>query len=123
MGSGNIREVVLGFKGIVDNIPTQYGNFDEAFDELCKAFRQTMNELLPMKYFALCDDRHGKCINVFDGEAYCNDWLLSLISANTDNRAIYKKISFIEFVKMTADERDDLNCYSCELDRVVIKVY
>ncbi len=123
MENGNIREVVSGFKGIVDNIPAQYDNFDEVFDELYEVFHQTMNELLPMKYFALCDDRYGKCINVFDSEVYCNDWLLELINANTDSKAVYKKISFSEFVEMAANEWDDLNCYSCELDRVVIKVY
>ncbi len=123
MGNGNIREVVLGFKGIVDNIPTQYDNFDEVLDSLFKVFHETMNELLPMKCFAFCDDRYGRCVNVFDNKSYCNDWLLSLISANINNRAVYKIISFSDLVKLAIDEWDDLNCYSCELDRVVIRVY
>ncbi|MCM1277033.1 MAG: hypothetical protein NC299_17015 [Lachnospiraceae bacterium] len=122
MENGNIREVVLGFKGIADNIPLQYDNFDEVFNSLFGLFHDTMNEMLPLKFFALCNDKFGMNVNVFDSEEYRDEWLINVASESTDSEAVYKKITFGEFVELAKSEWDDLSCYSCELDRVVVRI-
>lgn len=75
MDNGNIREVVVGFKRLVDNIPSVYDNFEDALDKFFEAFYLTMNELLPLKYFALYESECGYEIAVFDRAKDRNGWI------------------------------------------------
>ncbi len=122
MEKGNIREIVSGFKSVADNIPT-YNNFDKAFDGLYDAFCLTMNELLPMKYFAISESRFGRrALNIFDSAESCTDWVRKVNELCADDSIVCKEIPFSKFIESAEDEWDNLNCYACEPDKVVISV-
>lgn len=122
MEKGNIIEIVSGFKNVIGNIPTFYDNFDEALDNLFNVFRFTMNELLPMKHFAICEKGFYHDLNIFDSAENCDSWIRETNELCADDGIKCKEIPFSKFIELAKDEWDNLNCYSCELDRVVVAI-
>lgn len=111
MDNGNIREVVLGFVRMVGNIPAAYDNFEEALDKLFEGFYLTMNELLPLKYFALYEDKYGYEVAIFDEYKDCKEWIDGIINSCD---VTCSEITFSKFVELSHGEWSSPNCYSDE---------
>ena len=120
MDNGNIREVVVGFKRMVDNIPSVYDNFEDALDKFFEAFCLTMNELLPLKHFALYESECGYEIAVFDRAEDRDNWIDLVRGAEFDDCKGCHEITFSKFVELSHDEWSNPNCYSGELEDMLI---
>lgn len=120
MDNGNIREVVVGFKRLVDNIPSVYDNFEDALDKFFEAFYLTMNELLPLKYFALYESECGYEIAVFDRAKDRNGWIDLIRGAEFEDCKDCREITFSKFVELSHGEWSNPNCYSSELEDMLI---
>lgn len=120
MDNGKIREVVVGFKRMVDNIPSVYDNFEDALEKFFEAFYLTMNELLPLKYFALYEGECGYEIAVFDRAKDRNGWIDLIRGAELDDCKDCHEITFSKFVELSHGERSNPNCYSDELEDMLI---
>ncbi len=120
MENGNIVEVVLGFKMVIDNIPSVYDNFEDALDRIFEAFRLTMNEMLPLKYFALYEDKYGYEIVIFDSLEE-RDSLIGLIrNSELEDCEDFREISFDKFAELSHDEWSNPNCYSGALEELLV---
>lgn len=71
METGNIREVVLGFEQMLGNLPSECDDFYDALNKMSEGFKMAMNELLPLKYFSMCEDKCGSKIAIFDKYKDC----------------------------------------------------
>lgn len=111
MDNGNIREVVLSFESMVGNIPPECNDFRDALDKLFNGFYLTMNELLPLKYFALCKDKGGDKIAIFDKYKDCKEWIDRFANSCS---AECSEITFSKFVEMAQDDWNNSNYYSDE---------
>lgn len=117
MENGNIREVVLGFKRMVDNIPTVYDNFEDALDKLFEGFYLTMEELLPLKYFALYEDMYGYEVAVFDSQEDCGKWIGKFVNSCDVSCS---EITFSKFVELSHSEWSNPNCYYDEPTNILV---
>lgn len=120
MDSGNIREVVMGFKRVIDNIPSQYDNFEDALDKFFEAFYLTMNELLPLKYFVLYEGECGYEIAIFDRAEDRDSWIDLICRAELEDCKNCHEIAFEKFIELSHDEWSNPNCYSGELEDMLI---
>lgn len=111
MENGKISEVVLGFESVVGNIPSEDNDFHEALDKLFAGFYLTMNELLPLKYFALYEDGSGGKIAIFDEYKDCKGWIGRF---NNLCGAKCSEITFSKFAELTGDDWCTSNYYSDE---------
>lgn len=119
MKKGKIREVVMGFKMMVDNIPSQYDNFEEALDKFFEAFYLTMKELLSMKYFTLYEDKYGYEVAIFDEYKDCKEWIDGIINSCD---VTCSEITFSKFVELSHGEWSSPNCYSGENDVLIFSL-
>lgn len=111
METGCIREVVLGFESMVGNIPSECNDFRDALRKLFEGFYSTMNELLPLKYFALYKDKNGDKIAIFDRYKDCKEWIDGL--ANSCGVEC-SEITFSKFVELSGNDWSTSNYYSDE---------
>ena len=111
MENGKISEVVLGFESVVGNIPSECDDFCDALNKLFKGFSLTMNELLPLKYFALYEDESGGKIAIFDKYKDCKGWIDGFANL-CDTKC--SEITFSKFIELTGDDWSTSNYYSDE---------
>ena len=111
MENGNIREVVLAFNRIIDNIPSQYDNFDNALSDIFEAFHSTMSAMLPLKYFAICGDEFGSDIAIFDNTQAKDNWIRKVHRSCFGDSVACNEIDFSKFVELSCDEWSNPNCY------------
>lgn len=111
METGSIKEVVMGFESMVGNIPYECNDFRDALSKLFDGFYLTMNELLPLKYFALYKDKYGDKIAIFDKYKDCKEWIDRFANSCS---AECSEIAFSKFVEMAGDDWSTSNYYSDE---------
>lgn len=116
MDYGNISEVVLGFKRVVDNIPSQYDNFDEALEKFFDAFHQTMDEMIPMKFYAYSLNGYGQEVDIFDTAEERDKWIKEIQELCGEEFEVCKAISPVEFLEVSYGEWDNPNCYTSDFD-------
>ncbi|MCM1276978.1 MAG: hypothetical protein NC299_16710 [Lachnospiraceae bacterium] len=75
MNNTNIKEVVMGFKSLIDSVSEQCA--DETIDELLTTFRTVLKDLFPAKQFVLCEDGRSDYVLIFDSEKNRDEWLLT----------------------------------------------
>ena len=111
METGSIREVVLGFENMVGNIPSECSDFHKALEKLFAGFYSTMKELLPLKYFALCENEGGSKIAIFDKYKDCKEWMGGFTNLCGTKCS---EITFSRFAELTGDDLGTSNYYSDE---------
>ena len=116
MDNGNIREVVLGFEQMLGNLPSECDDFYDALNKMSEGFKMAMNELLPLKYFSMYEDKCGSKIAIFDKYKDCKKW--------TDRRSNLcdvecSEITFSKFLELSSNEWWSSNYYS-EEDGVLV---
>lgn len=119
MEKGNIGAVISGFKKVITNIPSQYDNFDDALDKFFEAFYLTMDEMLPMKYFALYEDSNGYVIAIFDNEKDCEEWITEGSGLAINESVTCNKISVSKFIELAYDEWANPNCYDIDSEELL----
>lgn len=111
MDNGNIREVVVGFEGMVGNIPSECNDFRDALSKLFEGFCLTMNELLPLKYFSLYKDESGGKIAIFDKYKDCKEWIDRFANLRDVECS---EITFSKFIELSCNDWSTSNSYSDE---------
>lgn len=111
METGSIREVVMSFESMVGNIPSESNDFRDALSKLFEGFHSTMNELLPLKYFALYENENGDKIAIFDKYKDCMGWI-GRYSNYRD--VVCSEITFSKFVELAGNDWSASNYYSDE---------
>ncbi len=114
MKNGNIREVIVGFKKIIGDTPLRYNK---------EAFCQTMNEMLPLKYFALYKYECGFEITIFDSSRERDSWIDLMQQSGLDSDEDCHEVSFDKFVELSRGEWNDPSCYYDEpCDLIVFRL-
>ena len=105
MNKGNIKEVVLGVKNAIKNIPSEYDNYDRVIEVYFESFKFGIKELFPYKYFVLKDSENGWEIAIFDDEESRDKWI--------EKNSTYdcSKIIYEAFFSYSQDEWDDPDAY------------
>lgn len=123
MENGNISEVVLGFKRMVDNIPAYYDNFEDGLDKLYDAFQTIMDEFIPLKYFARHDYGNWSAnwgeIKIFDTAEQRDEWILNACKNDEFHENDYYILLSEQFVAFANGNIGVIGCYSVDEDGVL----
>lgn len=120
MGNGNIGEVVLGFKQIVDGIPAFLDNFADGLDKLYAAFEEIAEEFIPLKYYAVCDYGYWNEVKIFDSEKQRDKWILNACKSDEFSENKYEKLPAERFKNVAQNCWNNLKNYSFDDDGVLI---
>ena len=101
----------MSFESMVGNIPSESNDFRDALSKLFEGFHSTMNELLPLKYFALYENENGDKIAIFDKYKDCMGWI-GRYSNYRD--VVCSEITFSKFVELAGNDWSASNYYSDE---------
>ncbi len=124
MENGGIKEVVMGFNSLIDNVNDKCG--DEAANKLFIASRAVLKDLLPEKYFILREKEWSTDILIFDSKEARDEWLLakSSLPFHPTKKVVFSKIEFPKVDELLDGEWDELNYYRATSDGVLtLKVW
>ena len=119
MENGNISEVVLGFRKMVDNIPAYYDNFEDGLEKLYDAFQIIMDEFFPLKYYAMCNYGYWSEVKIFDSVDERDEWILNTCKNDGSHENDYHVLLADQFIEYAQGNVGVATCNSVDKDGVL----